>query len=108
MDAVISETAKLSQTKDKDELLSLYNTTSQHHFPRREQDIAAAIPENFNPDQYDYSMVKWKFVFVGNTDTGKTSLLERFVNNKFSLSYEPTVSLQCFVQLSICSLIDYD
>ena len=47
-------------------------------------------------------------MFVGNTDTGKTSLLERFVNNKFSLSYEPTVSLQCFVQLSICSLIDYD
>ena len=44
VDAVIPEKDKLSQTKDKDELLSLYNATSQlevttsPHSPRPKQD----------------------------------------------------------------------
>ena len=33
-----------------------------------------------------------KFVFVGDVSTGKTSLLERYVTNKFSIASEPTVS----------------
>ena len=33
-----------------------------------------------------------KFVFVGDAATGKTSLLERYISNKFSIAAEPTVS----------------
>ena len=33
-----------------------------------------------------------KFVFVGDAGTGNTSLLEQYVNNKFSIAFEPTVS----------------
>ena len=48
-------------------------------------------------------------MFVGDAGTGKTSLLERYINKKFSIALEPTVSLQCFVQLSIYyTLIDYN
>ena len=59
VDEVIAEKAKLSQAKDKDELLSLYNTTSQlevtpsPHFPRPEQDIASVISENFIYPDHD-------------------------------------------------------
>ena len=35
-----------------------------------------------------------KFVFVGDAGTGKTSLLERYINNKFSIAFEPTVSFK--------------
>ena len=43
-----------------------------------------------------------KLVFVGDTGTGKTSLLERYINNKFSIVVEPTVSfiMFCSVMLS--------
>ena len=37
-----------------------------------------------------------KLVFVGDAFTGKTSLLERYVNNKFSIAFEPTVNLIMF------------
>ena len=40
-----------------------------------------------------------KFVFVGDASTGKTSLLERYVNNKFSIAFEPTVSSVMFCLL---------
>ena len=33
-----------------------------------------------------------KFVFVGDIGTGKTSLLEQYINNKFSIALNPTVS----------------
>ena len=33
-----------------------------------------------------------KFVFVGDAGTGKTSLLERYINKKFSIAFKPTVS----------------
>ena len=40
-----------------------------------------------------------KFVFVGDASTGKTSLLERYINNKFSIAFEPTVSLVTFLSV---------
>ena len=44
-----------------------------------------------------------KLVFVGDAATGKTSLLERYVNNKFTIASESTVSriMFCSVQYLI-------
>ena len=38
-------------------------------------------------------LIPLKFVFVGDTNTGKTSLLERYINNKFSIKTTVTVSV---------------
>ena len=42
-------------------------------------------------DRLMYSTMK--FVIVGDTDTGKTSLLRRYISNKFSIDYSTSVSL---------------
>ena len=45
-------------------------------------------------DRLMYSTMK--FVIVGDTDTGKTSLLRRYISNKFSIDYSTSVSLLCW------------
>ena len=42
-----------------------------------------------------------KIVFVGDAGTGKTSLLEQYINKKFSIASKPTVS--CISCLSLQS-----
>ena len=44
-------------------------------------------------DRIMYSTMK--FVIVGDTATGKTSLLRRYISNKFSIDYNTSVS--CFL-----------
>ena len=47
-------------------------------------------------DQLICDSLEMKFVFVGDAGTGKTSLLQRYINNKFSIAFEPTVSFIIF------------
>lgn len=57
-----------------------------------------SMPHKKNLHSIDH-LPTMKFVFVGDVGTGKTSLLERYVNNKFSTSVGPTVRfvLSCLV-----------
>ena len=50
-------------------------------------------------DQLQCDSPIMKFVFVGDASTGKTSLLERYINNKFSIAFEPTVSSVIFLSV---------
>ena len=43
-----------------------------------------------NPGKYDYS---FKFILVGDTGVGKTSIISRFVENKFDPNHEYTVGV---------------
>ena len=38
-----------------------------------------------------------KFVIVGDTATGKTSLLRRYISNKFSIASNHSVSQSCLI-----------
>lgn len=42
------------------------------------------------------SKFSWKICIIGNEKIGKTSLLNRFVNNKFQDSYQETVGIDMF------------
>ena len=44
-----------------------------------------------NPGKYDYS---FKFILVGDTGVGKTSVIGRFVENKFDPNHEYTVGVE--------------
>ena len=46
-------------------------------------------------DQVMYSTMK--FVIVGDTATGKTSLLRRYISDKFSIASDPSVSQSCLI-----------
>ena len=35
-----------------------------------------------------FMSVRYKFVFVGNVEVGKTSILKRFINNEFNGQHE--------------------
>ena len=54
-------------------------------------------------DRLECDSLVMKLVFVGDAATGKTSLLERYVNNKFTIASESTVSriMFCSVQYLI-------
>ena len=58
-----------------------------HLFKLQVIDIEESVAEVQNDS------VEIKLVFVGDAATGKTSLLERYSNNRFSIASQQTVSL---------------
>ena len=60
-------------------VLFIYSCTLQQHYRETVRRV----------DQILYSTMK--FVIVGDTATGKTSLLRRYISNKFSIASDPSV-----------------
>ena len=42
-------------------------------------------------EEYDFV---FKIIFVGTTDTGKTNLINKYINNEFSINIRPTVGVE--------------
>jgi small GTP-binding protein len=48
-----------------------------------------------NEPQFEYS---FKIALLGDEGTGKTSLVERFIENKFEVNYKPTLGVNIFIK----------
>ena len=53
--------------------------------------------ERSQKKNYDDSIYAIRVAFVGLCGVGKTSIIQRFVNNSFSFKYDPTVDIRQYV-----------
>ena len=47
-----------------------------------------------------------KSVFIGNTGTGKSSIIERYINNNFDPIHTPTIGVEFFSTMFKLSKLD--
>lgn len=58
-----------------------------------------------NEEEEEISELTFKFIIVGNTNVGKSSLLLRYVRNEFSSSHYPTIGMEFFSKKTLLNRV---
>jgi GTPase SAR1 family protein len=51
-----------------------------------------------NPNYLDKKIMRFKVILIGDAAVGKTSILQRFIHNKFKIEYNCTIGVDYWVK----------